>query len=275
MQSTLKKTIGIRHEPVAILFSDQKPDNAKQFSEGKWGCVMYLLVAAVRGAVAAFDRRSFGCQGGGVGLGFGNQYENFPGGQECFCHFLSTGNDQWEPGRRTAEKVKPFLRPEAFDHFTQGERYLKNPDLVREFIQNLPIMDIESEYVLFKPLKAVDASREKIEVVVFLADMDQVAALTVLANYHRPSNDNVIFPFAAGCQSIGIHAFQEARSKTPRAVLGLNDLSARLSVKKLLKDDVMSFAVPYTLYLEMEANVEGSFLERPTWNHLTALKQQP
>ena len=135
-------------------------------------------------------------------------------------------------------------------------------------------MDIDAEYVLFKPLKDVDADREKIEVIVFLGDMDQIAALTVLANYHRPTNDNVIYPFAAGCQSIGIYAFQEARSKNPRAVLGLNDLSARVSVKKLLKADVMSFAAPYALFKEMEANVDGSFLHRPTWNHLMGLKKE-
>jgi uncharacterized protein (DUF169 family) len=268
MQSQLQQAIGIRYEPVAVLFSDHKPDKAKQFAEGKWGCVMFMLVAAARGAVAVFDRRTFGCQGGGVGLGFGNQYQNFPGGQECFCHFLSTGNDQWEQGRQVAGKVKPFLRPEAFDHFTQGERYIKSPELVQAFINNLPIMDIPAEYVVFKPLKMVAPDREKVEVVIFLGDMDQIAALTILANYHRPGNDNVIFPYAAGCQSIGIYAFKEAQAETPRAVLGLNDLSARLSVKKLLKDDVMSFAVPYAIFTEMEANVAGSFLERPTWKHL-------
>ena len=55
-----------------------------QFSEGRWGCVMWLLVHAARGKPAVADRKTFGCFGGGVGLGFGNQYKNFPGGEEEF-----------------------------------------------------------------------------------------------------------------------------------------------------------------------------------------------
>lgn len=46
----------------------------------------------------------------------------------------------------------------------------------------------------------------------------------------------------------------------------------RAAVKRLLKDDVMSFTVPWQLYLEMEENVPGSFLERNCWKELTALR---
>lgn len=268
MQSKIASAIGILHEPVAILFSNKKPQNARQFQEGKWGCVMFMLGAAVNGDVAVFDRKTFGCQGGGTGLGFGNQYKNFPGGEDCFCHFLSTGNDQWEQGRQTAESVKPYLRPEAFDHFLHGERYVKTPDLVKKFIDSLPIVDIPYDYVVFKPLKLVDPDLEKPEVIIFLGDMNQIAALTILANYHRGDGDNVIYPWAAGCQSIGIYPYQEVASETPRAVLGLNDISARLTLKRVLKDDAMSFAAPYALFLKMEQNVEGSFLERSTWKAL-------
>ena len=40
-----------------------------QFSEGKWGCVMWLAVSAAKGRPAVADRKTFGCVGGGVGLG--------------------------------------------------------------------------------------------------------------------------------------------------------------------------------------------------------------
>ena len=110
--------------------------------------------------------------------------------------------------------------------------------------------------------------------VVFLGDMDQISALNVLANYGRRGNENVIFPFAAGCQNIGIYPFQEAKSEHPRAVLGLNDISARVAIKRMLKDDVMTFATPFSLFEEMEKNVAGSFLERGTWQQLMALKKK-
>jgi len=104
--------------------------------------------------------------------------------------------------------------------------------------------------------------------------MDQISALSVLANYGRRGNENVIFPFGAGCRNIGIYPYHEARSENPRAVLGLNDISARVALKRMLKEDVMTFAVPFSLYEEMEKNVEGSFLERGTWDQLMALKNK-
>jgi len=205
-------------------------------------------------------------------MGFGNQYVNFAGGEECFCYFLSVGNDQWEQGQQVAERAKPFMREESFDNFIHGERYVKSPELVKEFIRNLPITDIPTEYVVLKPLKDLSPEDEKPEAVIFLGNMDQISALTILANYGRGDNENVIFPYAAGCQSIGIYAFREARSERPRSVLGLTDISARLVMKQLLKDDLMSFAVPLSLFREMEENVSGSFLERDTWKHLLNLK---
>ena len=42
-----------RHQPVAITFADDEPEGAAQFSEGKWGCLMWLLAGAIRGKTAA------------------------------------------------------------------------------------------------------------------------------------------------------------------------------------------------------------------------------
>jgi uncharacterized protein (DUF169 family) len=274
MESRIAESIDFRYGPVALILTDVKPEGARQFKEGKWGCVMFLLGAAARGETAVFDRKTFGCWGGGVGLGFGNQYKNFPGGEECFCYFLSVGNEQWEQGRQAGEMVKPFMLAEAYNDFLHGERYVQSPELVKRFIEGLPIVDIPFEYVVFKPLKAVEGGKEKPEIIVFLGDMDQISALSILANYHREDNENVIFPYAAGCQSIGIYPFQEAKSEKPRAVLGLSDISARVAIKRLLKDDVMSFAVPFRLFQEMEENVPGSFLERNTWKDLMALRSK-
>lgn len=272
MESRIKKALGIELEPVAVILTDDKPEGASQFKKGKWGCVMFMLAAAAKGKTAVFDRESFGCIGGGVGLGFGNQYKNWPGGEECFCYFLSIGNKNWEQGMELVEKIRQFLRDEAYEDFVHGEGYVKTPELVQKFIECLPIIDIGNKLVVMKPLDKVDPDKEKPEVVVFLADMDQVSALTVLANYGREGNENVIVPYAAGCQTIGIYPFREAKSKMPRAVLGLTDLSARLAVKRQLKKDFMTFAAPLALFHEMEGNVEGSFLQRNTWKHLVELK---
>lgn len=266
MESTIAKSINLKYHPVALLWSDEKPPGAMQFQEGKWGCVMWLAAHAAKGKVAVADIKTFGCFGGGIGLGFGNQYKNFPGGEDGFCNFLSDGNENKEGGKELAEKIKPFMRAEAYDNFLHGERYMKSPSLVRKFLESLPLMEIPKQYVVFKSLDDVDIGKEKPETIIFFVNPDQLSALIVLANYGRGDNENVIIPYAAGCQTIGIYPYREAKSDKPRAVVGLTDLSARVYIRKQLGDNhLMTFSAPFALFEEMEQNVPGSFLERHTW----------
>jgi hypothetical protein len=240
-----------------------------QFHVGKWGCVMWLAVHAAKGKTAVADIKTFGCFGGGVGLGFGNQYKNFPRGEEGFCHFLSTGNADRKDGMAIAEKIKPYMTKDSYDNFLYGERYIKSPELVGNFVKGLPLTEIPANYVVFLPLSDVDPVKEKPQTIIFFVNPDQLSALTVLANYGRGDNENVIIPYAAGCQTIGIYPYREAKSAKPRAVVGLTDLSARVYVRKQLGDpNLMTFAAPFAFFEEMEKNVSGSFLERHTWQSL-------
>uniref|UniRef100_A0A7C3UHY1 DUF169 domain-containing protein n=1 Tax=Geoglobus ahangari TaxID=113653 RepID=A0A7C3UHY1_9EURY len=262
MESKIAKALRLKYEPVAIIWSDEKPEDAIQFKEGIWGCVMWMLASAAKGKTVAFDRKTFGCPGGGVGLGFGNQYENFIGGLEGFCYFLSTGFESWEKGKDLLRELKDFSE-DRFEKIWKGERYIKSPELVRKFVETLPIVDVPTKYVIFKPLSKV--TNEEPVVVVFIANPHQISALIIMANYARETNDNVVVKMGAGCHQIGIFAYAEQS----RAVLGLIDLDARLNVRKQLGDDVFTFAVPYKMFKEMEENVEGSFLEIGTWTKLS------
>jgi uncharacterized protein (DUF169 family) len=259
----IAEALSLKYSPVSLMLTNDKPSNAIQFKESKFGCVMSMLAAAARGKQTVFDRKTFGCPGGGTGLGFGNQYKNMLGGEESFCKFLSTGNIYHNPGIHVTEDFN--------NDYAYGEAYVKTPELVRDFLYYLPMTDIPFEYVVFKPLNSVDMQSERPIIVIFLAGMDQLSALVVLANYGMPGRENVIIPFAAGCQAIGIFPYQEAKSEQPRAVIGLVDISARVQVKRQLKEDVMSFAVPFAMFQEMEANVPGSFLQRNTWKELREL----
>ena len=113
MKSEIAGAINLKHHPVAVILSDEKPDQALQFKPGKWGCVMFMFANAARGKTAAFDAQTYGCWGGGVGLGFGNAYQAFPGGVDCFAHFLSSGNDQWAVGLTFAMPWQLFQEMEA------------------------------------------------------------------------------------------------------------------------------------------------------------------
>ena len=273
MKSKIAEALNLRYSPVAILWTDEKPEKAQQFKQGKWGCVMWMLASAAKGKTVVFSEDTYGCWGGGVGLGFGNQYLKFPGGIECFYYFLSTGNEQWERGKETAKQIENFVTKDFLEDFRKGEGYLKSPEMVKDFVENMPIMEIPSKYAVFKPLPQVDTDREQPQIIVFLAPPDQLSALVILANYGRQGTENVIIPYAAGCQTIGIFPYEEAKSDKPRAVVGLTDLSARENIRKQLGKDLLSFTVPWKMFLEMEANVEGSFFQRRTWKALCSEKE--
>lgn len=270
MESKIAEALKMELNPVAIIFSDKKPDKALQFKEGKWGCVMWLFANAAKGKTVVFDRNTYGCWGGAVGLGFGNKYLEFLGGIDCFYYFLSSGNQDWETGKAVAEKIKPYITDEFYEDFLEGERYLKTPENVKKFVEQLPIIEIPTKYVIFKPLKEVNLDEEEPLVVVFPVNPHQLSALIVLASYGRETFENVIVPWGAGCQTIGIYAYKEAKSEKPKAVLGLTDLSARKNIKKSLGDNIFTFALPFKFFLELEKNVKGSFLERNVWKYLSS-----
>ena len=267
MQSQLAKALKLTYPPVAVLWSDDKPAEAVQFIPGRWGCVMASFgVTAERGRPAAFDQETYGCWGGGVGLGFGNCYEKFPGGVDGFCRFLSTGNETSEMGRAVAEQCGSWMRGAFLEKFLHGEGYRNAPATVEEWLKTLPMRHIPSKYVVFKRLEQVGVGDRPV-VIVYLANADQMSALVVMANYTHGDSENAIIPHAAGCQTIGIFAYREADSANPRAVVGLTDLSARKILRKLGKD-LVTVAVPFTLFQEMEGSVVGSFLGREPWTGL-------
>ncbi|ATW26679.1 DUF169 domain-containing protein [Candidatus Formimonas warabiya] len=250
MKSKIAEAVNLRYSPVALVFTDEKPAEALQFKEGRRGCIISMLQAAGKGRTAVFDRKTVGCGGGGVGLGF-STFSNFPGGIE---YFLSHGNKEFcasETGKKILENM-PAL--------AHGEAYKKTPEYAKSFAEALPYCDVPTEYLVFKPLEKL-LPGEKPEVVIFLAAPDQISALVVLANYARYGGDNVIVPWGAGCHSIGIIPLNEGKAENPKGVIGLTDISARKHVEK----DILSFSVPYRMFLEMESNVEESFLTREEW----------
>src|SRR5215469_1972015 len=141
MKSKLVDAIGLHTHAVALTWADEAPEDAIRFEPGKWGCVVSVFTAvAVKGRVGAFDRHTYGCWGGGVGLGFGNCYETFPGGIDGFCGFLAHGNENSDEGRRIGEQIASWDRHLA-DDFLHGEGYLQTGDVTRRFLGSLPMRD--------------------------------------------------------------------------------------------------------------------------------------
>jgi len=269
MKSVLCELLALEYEPVSIIWSNQKPEHAIEFKPGKWGCVVWWLISSAKGKTAVFSRESYGCWGGGVGLGFGNLYKDFPGGEDCFCRFLSTGNKGHPAGEAVGEKIKDFVTPEFFHDFMYGEGYLSTPEQVKNFICKLPIIDIPYDYVIFKPLSQVKRDVEQPKTVVFLVNPNQFSALIILAHFRSKTMCRVIAPFSAGCQTVGIWSYASADTDEPKAVIGMTDISARLNANKQIGDNFLSIAFPWELFLEIEEDAPNSFLVRDTWKKLT------
>ncbi|MDR2891960.1 MAG: DUF169 domain-containing protein [Deltaproteobacteria bacterium] len=294
--SAIAKALSLRYPPLALYYAAAAPSGAASFrsikedhdaqpNKGGWGCALSLLPKALAGATIAFSRNTCHCPGSLGGLGLGRLEDtNFPGGREAFLRFLSNGNKHWEQGKATAEEMRRAgASADKLEEYLEGEGFKKSPELVLEYCKRSPRLEPRDSHVLIRPLTDLDggsAAKQSSsnasdpgkanapDVVIMLADVHQLSALTNLANYGRPGSDNVIIPFASGCQSIGLYPLHEGTQEQPRAVVGLIDIAARLYLRKLLGRELISFAIPWKLYVEMESNVEESFLTRRAWKTL-------
>ena len=231
MDSIIAKHICLKNNPVAVLWAEDMPREAIHFQEGKWGCVVALIKAASMGKTAVATTATTVCRGGKVGLGF-QGYEH-----GWIEYFLSTGNDA----------------------IPNSEHYKKTPELARVFTDTIPQVQ-PGKCMVFKPLSMVtDEGRPSC--IIFLVNADQLSGLITLANYDRETQDNVQVRFASGCGQAVLYPLAAEEQGDSTCYIGMTDPSTR----KVIGSDQLSFSIPYSRFLTMEREADGSFLTTDTW----------
>jgi uncharacterized protein (DUF169 family) len=227
-----RETLGLRESPLGIYYTNDQPEGVTA-KEGISGCMIGLLQnARKKGKTVYFDKAHFGCPGGAYYMGF------FESPRPDIEYFLSCGI----PGEM------------------EGERYIKTPERAREYFAKMIPRRAPATYCVFKPIEQFE-NETKPEVVTFFATPDTLSGLFTLTNYALERTDAVSAPFGSGCSAILTYPLKEAGKEQPRAILGMFDVSARPMVEK----EVLTFSMPYVIFLKLLENVSGSFLETESW----------
>lgn len=219
--------------PIAFFYTDRETDGPVVAPSQERRCFIGELARArENGEILRFGSNSFGCLGGRRYTGYSDKL------RPKFEYFLSCGI----PGEM------------------EGERYKKTPELVRELLAKAPVFRAPKPYLVVKRWDRLGTDDDP-EVVVFFARPDALSGLFTLAGYDTSDEQEVIAPFGAGCSTIIQRPYLERECSSPRAVLGMFDVSARPWVPA----DRLTFAVPFEKLVSMMNNMDESFLITESW----------
>jgi hypothetical protein len=218
--------------PIVFYYTDEAGSAKLVKAPAGHRCIFADLAKVRAGQALRFDVESVGCFGGKRYTGFSNAaIPNFE-------HFLSCGI----PGK------------------LEGERYKKTPELVKEWISQVPEFRAPAKFIVFKRWDLLEET-DVPAVAIFFAGADVLSGLFTLANFDVAQPNGVFVPFGAGCASTIQYPYLESQSDAPRGVLGLFDVSAR----PFVSPSTLTFAVPIGKLDRMMDNMDESFLTTESW----------
>lgn len=229
-----QKYFGNAELPVVFYYTEG--DGGAEWAEKPEGhsCIICELKKVRNGRSLVYNAERVACGGAKKYLGYTEKMR--PG----FEYFLSCGNEQ-----------------------TEGERYLRTPEQVNEFMKLQKKIPGSGRNIVFKRWDKL-GENEKPDVVIFFAKPDVLSGLFTLANYDQSEPNSTFTPFGSGCGSIVYYPYLESKSERQRAVIGMFDPSARPCVP----ENILTFAVPYERFTKMIDYMEESFLITSTWGNL-------
>jgi uncharacterized protein (DUF169 family) len=205
-----KKYFGTAELPITF-FHTEGDGGAEPAPKPKGRSCLICELAKVRnGKSLYYNIDSLSCGGARRYLGYTDKMR--PG----FEYFLSCGNEKIE-----------------------GERYIRTPEMVNEFMNNQKTIPVAGKNIVFKRWDML-TENDNPEVVIFFAKPDVLSGLFTLANFDQTEPNGTICPFGAGCGTIVHYPYLESLTERQRAVIGMFDPSARPCVP----ENVITFAVP-------------------------------
>ncbi|MDR3154621.1 MAG: DUF169 domain-containing protein [Deltaproteobacteria bacterium] len=272
MESKTAAAVKLKHRPLGLWRSDEAPAGARQYTlrtkySPSSACSMSLIeMAFAKGVPCSFSTGTVHCPGAVNGFGLARPPWPSPGGMMGNLRLVSNGNRSCEEGRAAIEELRSMGASRGkLEQFAEGEGFKKDPETLMKSFESLPRIPPVEGFVNYAPL--ADLS-DPPEAVIFLADPQQLTALTVLAGYALPHSEAVTVPFVAACGAVGALPLAESLRPVPRAVIGLADVTMRKVMRRLVGRNLVTFSAPWRLYSEMEGNIEESFITRPDWRSI-------
>lgn len=216
--------------PVGVFYSDDlsNAEYLKKPVENSRGytCIFAQMAKLYKGQSVAFDIDNLGCFGS-VSSIFGGVYQE----------------DQ------TVELLVNI------EHFKKDRKQVLA-------LHNInPKANPTGRYLIMKPYNLL-TEEDQPEIVFLLAKPDVIAAMHSLIGFDNTRLDNVLMPFGSGCEQLLSFAFNETKQTDPRAVLGGMDVAMR----NCIKQDILTFSVPHSRFIEMVHNMDDSFLNTYIWS---------
>ena len=164
MKSKIENYLNLDLNPVAIIWSNNKPEKALQLKQGKYACAMHLVAQVAKGKTAVIDENTYGCVTAASAFGFGKFEDRWPLDMEYYYAFLSCGMKEKGIDHEMKELItaasKQGSAPQNMLHLLlEGEGYKKTMELVKEHVDSWPVIKIKETYVVMKPLKDVDLKK--------------------------------------------------------------------------------------------------------------------
>ena len=159
MESNIAKEINGRFDPIVLIRSDEKPEDAIAPRSSRGGCVMAFVAQTIANRkTTAFGREHASCGGVWSGFGWGDGF-NSEADLEFQATFLSLGVDSAKDKDAYSKRLERMPAP-AQEMFRHGERIYSDFDTACYNIKNRPIYD-EGKYIVFKAIESLEVGQHQ------------------------------------------------------------------------------------------------------------------